>query len=607
MRDELYRHYEEELSFIRRRVAEFATKHTAVAGRLLLEPGRSVDPHVERLIEAFAMIAARVRVRLDDEFPQLTDGLLEILQPHALAPVPSMTIARFELDPTQADVEKGVDVPRHTLVHTRKVDDVPCRFRTAFPLRLFPIAVDRVDWPAVDHVLQQRFPAARGALRLSFKALTPVPLAQFAIRSLRVYFDELDSTPGVAHQLHELLLAQALGMVVRVGEQVLDVHPASAIAPVGFGADEGVVEPTRQSTLGHRLLLEYFAFEHKFLFVELQGLDGLRRAGAAQTFELVFPLREPTAGLPDRVRVENFKLGCTPVVNSFPMTVSPIRLDHREFEYEVVPDSRARFAYEVHSLIDVSTTTPGTNAVRPFRPFYSVGHVDAGRSDVAYWHLTRRPSQRSGDEGTNVFIALVDPSLTPARIEDVDVLHVRALCTNRDLPSRLVLVDPTGDFSVEGMPAVMKIKSLRQATPSMRPDLLTASRWRLISHLALNHLSLGGPNGLAALQDILRLYDPGRTASTRQRIEGLVAVKSEPMVKVLPGRGAVRGLRIDLEFDESRFSGSGAFLFSAVLERFFALHASLNSFTMTRVRSRQRDRESFLKQWPPRLGERALI
>lgn len=206
-----------------------------------------------------------------------------------------------------------------------------------------------------------------------------------------------------------------------------------------------------------------------------------------------------------------------------------------------------------------------------------------------------------------MFVALVDPSLTPARIQDVDVLHVRALCTNRDLPSRLVLADPAGDFTVEGMPAVAKIKSLRQATAPMRPDLLTASRWRLISHLALNHLSLGGPNGLAAMQDILRLYDPGRSASTRQRIDGLVGVKSEPMVKVLPGRGAVRGLRIDLEFDESRFSGSGAFLFSAVLERFFALHASLNSFTMTRVRSRQRNRENFLKQWPARLGERALI
>ncbi len=607
MRDELYRHYEEELSFIRRRVADFATKHTAVAGRLLLEPGRSVDPHVERLIEAFAMIAARVRLRLDDEFPQLTDGLLEILQPHALAPVPSLTIARFELDPTQADVEKGIDIPRHTLLHTRKVDDVACRFRTAYPVKLFPLAVERVDWPAVDHALQQRFPTARAALRLTFKTTATAPLASYALESLRVYLDELDSTPGVAHQLHELLLGQALGMVLTVGDKVIDVRPAGDITPVGFGLDEGVIEPSRRSTLGHRLLLEYFAFEQKFLFVDLQGLGALRKAGAAQRFEVVVPLREPVVGLPDRVRVENFRLGCTPAINSFPMQSAPVRVDHREFEYEVVPDPRARFAYEVHSVIEVSSTTPGTNTVRKFRPFYSVGHVDAGRKDLAYWHLSRRPSQRSSDEGTDVFLAMVDPDMTPARLADIDVLHVRALCTNRDLPSRLVLVDPAGDFTVEGIPAVAKVRSLRQATQPMRPDLLTASRWRLISHLALNHLSLGGPEGLAALHDILRLYDPGRTAATRARIEGLVGLESGPLVKVLPGRGAVRGLRIDLDFDESRFSGSGAFLFSAVLERFFALHASLNSFTMTRVRSRQRDRESFVKQWPARLGERALI
>src|SRR2546423_12002970 len=95
MSQSLFPYYERELTFIRQFAQEFARQYPAAAGRLLLEPNRSVDPHVERLIEAFALLAGRVHHKLDDEFPELTEALLAVLYPQYLAPVPSLAIHPF--------------------------------------------------------------------------------------------------------------------------------------------------------------------------------------------------------------------------------------------------------------------------------------------------------------------------------------------------------------------------------------------------------------------------------------------------------------------------------------------------------------------------------
>ena len=104
MRDELLGYYERELSFLRQMGAEFAEKYPKIAGRLQLEPDMCEDPHVERLIEAFAFLASRVHLKVDDEFPEITESLLNVLYPHLLAPIPSMSIVQFVLDPSQVNL-----------------------------------------------------------------------------------------------------------------------------------------------------------------------------------------------------------------------------------------------------------------------------------------------------------------------------------------------------------------------------------------------------------------------------------------------------------------------------------------------------------------------
>jgi len=611
MRDELYRLYEDELSFVRKRATEFATRYRDVAGRLLLEAGRSPDPHVERLIEAFAMVAARIRLRLDESYPELTNGLLEVLCPQALAPIPSMTIVQFELDPRQDQPDQGVPVARHTTLLTRKVADVACRFRTVFPLQLFPLRVVTIDRPRVDKSLADR--GARAALRIEFEATIGKPLAKLALRRLRLFLDENDATPGLAHTLYETLLCEVVAVEVRAGDQVLGILPNASVQPVGFADDEAALETPQQARTGYRLLQEYFAFETKFLFIDVDGLD-LRRAGDATRLQVTFGLRRAREDL-ERLTAENVRYGCTPAINLFPMQAMPIRLDRRSYEYVVVPDHRSPLAYEVHSIQDVVVSVPGSTTSQTFRPFWAANHADGGRSDIAYWLATRRTSFRRDDDGADVFVALVEPDLKPAQLPGFDVMHVRALCTNRDLAARLAAPDVHATFDVEGIPQVARVRGLRAPTQTLRTDLTGESRWRIVSHLALNHLSLGydtkteseRAESLRALQDILRLYDSSRSGVSRQRIEGIVGMRAAPSIRILAGRGAVRGVDVEVTFDETNYTGSGAFLFASVLEKFFAHHATINSFIAMSAKSRQRPQDEYIKQWMPAPGVRSTL
>ena len=287
----------------------------------------------------------------------------------------------------------------------------------------------------------------------------------------------------------------------------------------------------------------------------------------------------------------------------------------------MLPDLRARASYEIHSVEQVTSIKPGESRVTTYQPFYGLHHGIARDGDAAYWHLARRPSMTAEDSGTDIFLSTVDPRAQPTRI-DTEVLSVHALCTNRDLPSRLPFGDPAGDLEIERKPLISKIRCLRKPTPAIRPPLGPGSRWRLVSHLALNHMSLadvtvaeGGisapkpqPKALEAIREILRLYDFADSPVTRQRIAGLTGVATQRVLRrVGHGRdaGFARGLAVQLDFDEERFQGSGAFLFASVLERFFALYASINAFTQTEARVRRG--AEVLKRWAPRAGEVQLL
>jgi type VI secretion system protein ImpG len=240
MRDELLLYYERELRFIRKMAMGFAEKYPEVASRLLLESQKCEDPHVERLIESFAMLTARVHQRIDDDFSEVSDALLNILYPHYLAPVPSSTIVQIEADPDVANVEGGFGIDAKSLIYAKPVRGVRCCFRTAYPLRLFPIEVAEVGLvnpSALKGPLPER---TQSALRIRLKTLAGANFAELGLDALRFF---LDAPTGDIHSLYELFLRDPLGLMVRADSQsACSMYPAEAIRPVGFGRDEGLLE-----------------------------------------------------------------------------------------------------------------------------------------------------------------------------------------------------------------------------------------------------------------------------------------------------------------------------------------------------------------------------
>ena len=383
---------------------------------------------------------------------------------------------------------------------------------------------------------------------------------------------------------------------------------AEAIRPVGFSESEAMLPYTKRSFAGYRLLTEYFSFPFRYLFVDILGLDKAIEAKFGSDFDILINLKDiaPPAA---PVTADTFRLACTPIVNLFSRLCDPVYVSQRKYEYQIIPDVHRQSATEIYSIDNVFTTDPQTNKAREFSPFYSMRHAYGEQMEKSFWYGSRRASQREDDEGTEIFVSLVDSSFNP-RVPAVEVLNVRATCSNRDLPGKLPFGGADSDFVIEGSALVSRIRCLTKPTETVRPPQRRSLQWRLISHLNLNYLSLvNGEDGTPlAIQEILQLYNFTDSSVTRKQILGIVEIEAKKIVRKIGdhiGAGFVRGFQTTLTFDEEQFVGSGMYLFAQVLERFLGLYASLNSFNQMVLRTLQR--EDPVKIFPPRAGEQELI
>ena len=615
MRDELLAYYERELTFLRQMGAEFAEKYPKIAARLVLEPDRCEDPHVERMLEGFAFLAARIHLKLDDDFPEITQALLNILFPHYTRPVPSTTVVEFHLDPEQGKLATGLKVPRESVLFSRPVDGYPNKFRTSYDTTVWPITVTEAQWITPDRLKPAvRATEAVAALRLVLTCLPDVSFEQLQLSTLRFY---LNGESNMVHALYELLCNNTSQILLREAnpnsKKPGAVLPASALKQVGFTDAEALLPYPRRSFVGYRLLQEYFAFPEKFFFLDLTGLEQLAKAGAKEKAEIVilitpFEREDRQQMLEMGVSPKTMRLACTPVINLFPLTAEPILLDQTRPEYPIIPDVRRTAATEVFSVDEVLTTNPQTQEVIDYEPFYSFRHgtMRERKQKQAFWHISRRPSNKPNDDGTEVSISLVDLSGRMVR-PDADTLTVRCTCTNRDLPARLPFGNEAGDFELEGVSAVRKVIALQKPTTPVRPATDKGAFWRLISHLSLNYLSMVS-EGKESLQEILRLYNFSRSTYLEKQIGGITELKSgRHFARVVSETGIsfVRGTRVEIEFDEEQFVGGGVYLFASVLEYFLGLYTSLNSFSQLVARTRQR--KEVVREWPPRAGQTVLL
>ena len=351
MRDELLLYYERELNYLRQLGTEFAGKYPKIASRLILEPDKCEDPHVERLLEGFAFLAARVHLKIDDEFPEITEALLSILYPHYVRPMPSVSIVEMHLDAEQNGIASPQKVPRGSLLNSRPVGGVPCQFQTCFATTVWPMWVTAGEWTSPDRLAPPvKSLEAAAAIRIEVQAPQDVQIGQLGLETLRIH---LSGEAGIAHTLYELLCVNTVQILVRDTTPGSRVRPfvlrGDSLQPAGFAESEGVLPYPRRSFPGYRLLQEYFTFPEKFFFLDLQGLGDAWKQGFKNRFELVFLLApfeqsERRQVLELGVSANTFRLNATPIVNLFKQTAEPILLDQRRYEYPVIPDVRRQHA-----------------------------------------------------------------------------------------------------------------------------------------------------------------------------------------------------------------------------------------------------------------------
>lgn len=621
----LLRYYKDELEFVREMGAEFAAEYPKIAGRLGLSGVEVADPYVERLLEGFAFLTARVQLKLDAEFPRFTEALLESLFPGYLAPLPSMAVVQVQPNGNDPALLQGVELPRGTVLKSLlgKGDQTTCEYRTAHPVTLWPLQVAEAQYVGAARDLATfglpEVHKARAAVRLRLQTLGKASLGQLPLQTLPLYLQGPEDLPM---RLYEQLLANTVAVIARPVATPVPWQqqlPADCCRGLGFADDEALLPAVPRAFQGHRLLQEYFAFPERFRTLQLSGLGGvLQRAGAARELDVFFLFDRGSPRLENNVDASRFSLFTTPVVNLFEKRCDRIHLDPTQPDYHVVPDRSRPQDFEVHSLLEVKGHGADERE-QGFRPLYGTDDFALPGTDQRYYTTERRQrlqpetpragGPRSSYVGSEMFLTLTD-SQQPPYDPELSQLSVRALCSNRDLPLLMPLGQLQTDFTLEATAPVLGVRCI--AGPSRpRPSLAHGdTAWRLIDQLALNYLTLvdqDNRQGAMALRELLALYGDGNDRHVQKQVQGVRSVQCEPVVRRLPTPGPLafgRGMLITLTCDESQFEGSGVYLLGCVLERFFARFVSLNSFTESVLATVERGE---IARWPPRIGNRQLL
>lgn len=620
----LLSYYNTELQHLREMGAEFAREFPKIASRLALDEFSCADPYVERLIESFAFLTARVQLKLDAEFPRFTHALLDTLYPHYLAPTPSMTVVQFQPELSEGALADGVKIPRNTAIKSLvgKGDPTACEYRTAHDVTLWPVTVVEAQYYTRDLAaleLPSGIPPTKAAIRIRLQTPQAIQADKMKMDNIAFF---IRGAGDIQMRLYEQIFAHGVGIVVQPKGKPVKWHhviPGSEIRQLGFEQSQGLLPYDARSFQGYRLLHEYFAFPQRFMFFQLGGLNAGLRKCADNFVDLVILLNEPDIKLEGAVEASNFAPFCTPAINLFPKLADRIHLSESFSEFQVIPDRTRPLDFEVYQVLKVTGHGVRSDQEQPFTAFYSARDFqDEGGG--AYYTMHRVPRMQSAKEqrmgqrskypGSEVYVSLVDSKAAPYR-SDLRQLSVETLCTNRDLPVFLPVGRGSTDFTLQTGAPVTSVRCVSGVPTSPKASHAEGEvTWRLISHLTLNYLSITDTargDGAAGLRDLLELYGNVADPAIRKQVDGVKSLTTEKAVRRVNTPGPIafaRGLRVLLTLDESAFEGTGVFLLGAVLEQFFAKYVSINSFTETVVKTLERGE---VMRWTPRVGQRQIL
>jgi type VI secretion system protein ImpG len=618
-------YYERELKHVREMSGEFARSYPKIAARLGLDAFGCADPYVERLIEAFAFMTARIQLKLGAAHGEFTEHMLQLVHPEYLAPTPSMAVMQYIPSHREGSLQSGATVPRGSVLrsdvgHHRQA---ACEYRTAHPVELWPVSIVSADYRANPgefvHTERLAMPKAKAALRIVLETVGGIQWNELPIQSLPLFLrgDE------IAAKLYEHLVTSNIGVVVQPTTrpvEFMSVRRGQALVAMGFEEENALLPTGDRMFEGYRLLHEFFALPQRFMFIKLCELAPMLREAATDTIELVLLFDRVEPRLEGVVQACNLALFCTPAINLFSRTGDRVPLDPNNYEHQVVPDRMRPNDLEVHSVTRVvGYGDPGTD-LGEFAPLYAPSRaIGQGRRNMSYT-LRRRPRELKSDAleraqdartpyiPSDTYLSLVDGDHGQFR-PGMRQLSVSTLCTNRALP---LLLRPRGghlEFDDSSGAPVQVVRCVTGPTPPRASPAFGDASWGLLSHLSMDFATLlrKPGEGAGALRHLLGLYSNLAAREHYAQIDGVVDLTTQAVVRPLPYPGPMtfgRGLEVTVTCDESAFVGSSSFLLGSVLNRFFAKYASINSFTETVLRSQQRGE---VMRWPIAAGYRSTL
>ena len=573
------RYYQQELFNLKELAQEFSKVHPALAPML---SGKTSDPDVERLMEGVAFLSGMLRQKLDDEFPEIIHGLIQLIFPHYMRPIPATTVISFGPRP---GLKETIAIPAGVEISSIPVEGTSCIFRTCCSLDVHPLEIAGVEL--------SESPGSPTSIRLALR-LTGVTLSHWDVKKLRFF---LGGDYSEAANVYFLLNRCLRRIIIRPEEGGNPVElPPDALVPAGFSSGEALFPYPGQSFPGYRLLQEYFILPEKFLFVDLTGLDTWQNKGDGSTFEICFELGNVPIAMP-RIRQENFELFVTPAVNVFEHEADPIVADHHQAEYRVRPTARTNGHYQLYSIDRVVGLVQGTVEHREYLPFAFFGQHE---QDVPVYNVTWKKSLI--DQSSSVFLSLTYPP--SSEITASETLSISLTCTNASLPENLQLGDicqPT-----QNSPELMEFKNILPPTAPIQPPIGSNTLWHFLSHLSVNYLSLANADNI---KELLRLYifsegrDRAKIAANTKRVDSILEIRVSPIDRLLSGY-MMRGQEITIRLRQDGFASIGdMFLFGSVMDYFIGVYSSMNCFTQFTIEDSITG-ETYT--WPPRIGDRPL-
>lgn len=575
------KYYQRELSHLRDLAADFAKAHPAVAPLL---SGPSADPDVERILEGTAFLSGLVYEKLDDDFPEIVHGLIQLIFPHYLRPIPSSTLIRFT---PKRGLMETVHVKAGTAIDSVESEGTRCTFTTSYGVELHPLSLTGATFEALG--------GENGRLSLSLSLSPNMQPSALRADSLRFH---LGGDYAEATRRYWLLFTRLkeIRLVPGDGGAPMSLRPSS-LKPVGFGEDETLIPFPARSFPGYRVLQEYFILPEKFLFFDITGLGAWRSRGQGPSFSIEFLFEKLPPELPP-MRAEHFLLYVTPALNLFPYHSDPILLDHRKPEYPIRPSAQNREHYQVFTVNKVTGFVQGSVAEREYQPFEM---FNPQVETTPVYSLHHRLSPLGGKAELHLSVAYPGAQELPKP----ETLSIEIMCTNASLPENLRAGDVR--MPTETSPELAEFTSIRPPTAPVQPPLGNNMLWRLLSHMYLNYLSMATAENLRSM---LKLYiftetrDRMAVLANTRRVDAIAALSVKAVERFVRGRVA-RGQDIKLTLDRQSFAGEGdMFLFGSVLDVFLGNYAAINSFTRLTAEDTLR-KERFI--WPERLGDRPLL